>query len=59
MADWADGPRQSFPMWKNEHARTDNHPSDKGKIEFKREFWEALLAYVKAGEMPVVEVAMW
>lgn len=57
--DWKDQPRIDFGIWPNQFKKSSKHPDKTGSIEISEGLLRGMLDRAKAGEMPVLSVAIW
>jgi hypothetical protein len=59
MPDYKNLPKLDFGIWPNQFKKSTKHPVKTGTIEMTESLLKAMLERAKAGEMPVLSVAIW
>jgi hypothetical protein len=57
--DWETLPKVDFGIWPNRFKKSSKHPDKTGSIEVSEILLKGMLEQAKAGEMPVLSVAIW
>ena len=57
--DWKDLPKVDFGIWPNQFKKSSKHPTKTGNIEVSEALLKGMLERAKAGEMPILSVALW
>ena len=57
--NWNDLPKVDFGIWPNQFKVSSKHPTKTGNIEISETLLKGMLERAKAGEMPILSVAIW